>query len=156
MKHYELALLISPHLAEPEVKELTEKVKKLLKENGGQIIGDESWGKKNLAYPVNKENQGFYEFIYFSLDPHKLIDIEKKLKLENKILRFMICRLLEKVALQSTSEKENPEKTETSETKQKKTVKKTTTKKQAQPKTKKTEEDTYKELEAKLKEILEE
>ena len=164
MKDYELALLISPHLTETEVKEVVEKVKELIKQNGGQIIGEESWGKKDLAYSINKENQGFYEFVYLSLEPLKIAEIEKKLKLENKILRYMICRVLEKV--KKTEEKsEKIQKTQTSKTEtekktpkpKKETTKKT--KKQPEKETKaetKIEEDTYKELEKKLKEILEE
>lgn len=160
MKDYELALLISPHLTETEVKEVVEKVKELVKQNGGQIIGEESWGKKDLAYSINKENQGFYEFVYLSLEPLKIAEIEKKLKLENKILRYMICRVLEKVK----KAEEKPEKTQKphtlkteTEKKTPKTKKETTKKAKKQPeKETKIEENTYKELEKKLKEILEE
>lgn len=89
MKFYELTYLISPEFSEEELKIFQEKVTSLIKNEGGEIKKIKNPIKKKLAYPIKKKNEAFLATLYFSLSPAKLKDLEKKLKSESKILRYL-------------------------------------------------------------------
>lgn len=170
MKDYEISCIFSGKFSEEEVKKIKENVKKLIEEVGGKILGEESWGKKQLAYPVKKENQGFYEFITFQINPLALADLEKKIRLMDEVLRYLIVLFLPKKIIEEKpkekkkkiKEKVEKEKKKTEELVPKKLIKKTKpARKKSVPAEKKVplkapSEEQYKELEKKLKEILKE
>ena len=90
MKHYELTYLISSEMSEEEVKSLPEKVFVLIQEAGG-IIENKSFPlRRKLAYPVNKQEDAYLAVLTFQLDPEKLAGLEKKLKAEGQILRYLL------------------------------------------------------------------
>jgi len=89
MKYYELTYLISPELSTEEIEKFQEKLRSLIIEGGGlDKIGNPI--RKKLAYPIKKKNEAFLATLNFYLNPGKLEDLEKKLKGEEKILRFLI------------------------------------------------------------------
>lgn len=90
MKNYELTYLISSELTEDKAKELQNKVATLISSEGGILIGETSILKKDLAYPVKKQSQAYLAIANFQLLPEKLTNLEKKLKAENQILRYLI------------------------------------------------------------------
>jgi small subunit ribosomal protein S6 len=91
MHFYELTYLISPDLSEKEIKTLQDKIISLIQEKGGILGVEEKLPfKKKLAYPVKKQSQAYMTVINFQLPSEKLIDLEKKIKLENQILRYLI------------------------------------------------------------------
>lgn len=92
MREYELTLIIEPDLAEKEQKRLLEKVKEWLEKGKAKIEKEEIWGKKKLAYPINKKEEGIYVFYLLKLEISSLAELEKKLKLEEKILRYLIIK----------------------------------------------------------------
>ena len=115
MKTYELTYLISSELSEEEAKELQTKIASLIQEKGGILVEEKALLKKKLAYSVKKQSQAFLAVIIFQLPelpkevkgeeetdslrlpeplPEKLIDLEKKLKSENRILRYLILKEL--------------------------------------------------------------
>ena len=94
MKAYELTLIISPNLTEIELKEVLEKVKSFLSEEGGLLSGAEE--------QIKRKEKGFLSSIDFSINPANLKNLEKKLKSENKIIRYIIIS-------QKTSKKESGE-----------------------------------------------
>jgi len=65
-------------------------IKKTILELGGKIISEDFFGRKKLSYKINKEDAGFYTTYVFELDPDKLIEISKKLKLNTDIIRYLI------------------------------------------------------------------
>jgi len=90
MKNYELTYLISPELSEEEVKKLQEKIISLIQEEGGILNETSSLLARKLAYPIKKQTQAYLAVLEFQLEPGKLINLEKKLELENQILRYLI------------------------------------------------------------------
>lgn len=88
-KNYQLAAFISPILDEKQVKEIVEKVKKLVLDNGGKTT-DQKISKKSLGYKIKHFQDAFYVLLNIDLLPEKVTDLNAKLKLENDILRFMI------------------------------------------------------------------
>ena len=90
MKLYELTYLISPDLSEEEIKEFQKKIVSLIKEKGGILNEVGLIIKQTLAYPIKKFSQAYLTTLNFQLEAEKISDLEKKLRTENFILRYLI------------------------------------------------------------------
>ena len=73
MNNYETVFILTPVLSDAQMKEAVEKFKTLLTDKGAEIINEESWGIRKLAYPIDKKSTGFYIMLEFKADP-SLID----------------------------------------------------------------------------------
>jgi small subunit ribosomal protein S6 len=100
MNHYELMVIYSPNLTEDEQRQQFQQVEELLKHENARISLVEHWGKRKLAYLVKKQRQGIYDWFYFELDPSRISEIDRKLKMSEVILRFMIIKM-EKLQIQN-------------------------------------------------------
>jgi small subunit ribosomal protein S6 len=92
MEKYELTLVLDADLNSENQKKLIAKIKKTIEENKGKIKSEEEWGKKELAYPINKKKNGFYLLLNLESSKEDLPKIDKKLKMEEGVLRFLILR----------------------------------------------------------------
>ena len=92
MKNYELTYLISINVSEEELKNLSENIKSFIQEEEGAIKKTIQPFKTNLAITSKSKNetQSFLTVLNFSLSPGKIANLEKKLKAENQILRYII------------------------------------------------------------------
>ena len=81
-------IVIDPALTEEDAVAENSKLLDLIKENEGEIINSDKWGKKKLAFEIEKKNEGFYFVNYFMLDPQKIAIIDRYYKLSDKIFRF--------------------------------------------------------------------
>ncbi|OGZ23119.1 MAG: hypothetical protein A3A08_00250 [Candidatus Nealsonbacteria bacterium RIFCSPLOWO2_01_FULL_41_9] len=90
MKYYELSYIISATLPEEELKGLKERIISALQGQNGLLIEDNNFGKKRTAYMKGKEKPGLLFSLSFEINPEQLSDFEKKLKLENQILRYSV------------------------------------------------------------------
>jgi len=90
MKSYELNYLILPDLSEEELNAFQEKVSSWIREEKGVLAEVNKPGKKILAYPIKKMMQAYLGSISFQLNPDGISNIEKKLKGEGKIIRYLI------------------------------------------------------------------
>ena len=90
MKQYELSYLISPELSESEINDLSQKVVSFIEEEKGKIDKKEEPAKRKLGYPIKNKDEAFLTCLDFSLDPEKIIDLEKKIRAENQILRHIV------------------------------------------------------------------
>lgn len=100
MHHYELMVIYSPNLTEDEQRQQFSQVEELLKHENARINLVDHWGKRKLAYLVKKQRQGIYDWFYFELDPSRISEIDRKLKMSEVILRFMIIKM-EKLQVQN-------------------------------------------------------
>ncbi len=92
MKKYELALVVSAKV-EDEVREATvEKAKEAITSVGGQITNVDEWGKKQLAYEIQKMNAGFYYFIQFDAETTMPGELEQKLRIMDNVLRYLVVK----------------------------------------------------------------
>ena len=89
---YELMIVLRPDLTEEELKFKIEEVKKLVTDGGGEVVGENAWGERALAYSINHFEEGVYHFFELELDPSQVKDLEKKLNLADDLLRFLIVR----------------------------------------------------------------
>jgi len=92
MEKYELTLVLDADLNSEDQKKLIAKIKKTIEENKGKIKQEEEWGKKELAYPINKKKNGVYLLLNLESSKEDLPKIDKKLKIEEGVLRFLILR----------------------------------------------------------------
>ena len=100
MNHYELMVIYSPNLTEDEQRQQFHQVEELLKHENARINWVDHWGKRKLAYLVKKQRHGIYDWFYFELDPSRIAEIDRKLKMAEVILRFMIIKM-EKLQVQN-------------------------------------------------------
>lgn len=90
MRHYELGLVLQPTLDEAEVTRLVEKIGQLLSTDGGNVTSVNVWGKRPLAYPIRRQREGIYVFLQAQIDPRKVEQLERSLKLDENVLRHLL------------------------------------------------------------------
>ena len=93
MRSYQSVLILKPDIEDTRADEALGKIGEFIKGNGGAILKTEKWGKKRLAYRVKKNRFGIYLNIYHTLEPFGVIDLEKKYKLFDLIIKFMVVSL---------------------------------------------------------------
>lgn len=93
MRNYDVGFIVHPDIEESAYEEVLEKVKGWITENGGNILDVDVWGKRRLAYEINKLKEGQYVFISAEIDPLKTVELEKQFVLQESILRFLITSI---------------------------------------------------------------
>src|SRR2546427_10712684 len=88
-RRYETLVLLHPDLGEPGAKELAERVKKLIEDQGGTVGQVQEWGLRELAYPLAKQRRAFYVLLEDRSTPKALLEIERNLELIDSVLRFV-------------------------------------------------------------------
>jgi len=96
MNKYELAVVVSAKLEDDERAATIEKVKAYIERFGGQITNIDEWGKKRLAYEVQKMKEAFYYFIQFDADSTVPAQIESRVRIMENVIRYLCVRQDEK------------------------------------------------------------
>lgn len=90
MRHYELVFVLKPTMTEEEMASKLESIQNLISSNGGEIYNVEKWGRRELAYPIQKFNTGYYFIINFRTENSELpAKLEYNLRLDEDIIRFL-------------------------------------------------------------------
>ncbi|MEI6766041.1 MAG: 30S ribosomal protein S6 [Bacteroidota bacterium] len=89
MNHYETVFIMTPVLSEDQVKEAVKKFLDFLKEKGAEIVYEDNWGLRKLAYPIQKKSTGFYYLIEFKVEGAVIADLEVAFKRDERIIRFL-------------------------------------------------------------------
>ncbi|MBI4127635.1 MAG: 30S ribosomal protein S6 [Parcubacteria group bacterium] len=90
MPFYELMYLTTPEISEEELKEIYTRVAEKITTLDGKIRHEENWGKRKLAYPIEKQEYAGYRLSYFELPAEKLAEFERHLKEEPRIIRHLL------------------------------------------------------------------
>ena len=90
MSKYELAVVLNAKIEDEERAKVLEKVKGYVTRFGGQISDVEEWGKKKLAYEVQKMSEGYYYFIHFEAETSAPAEIENRVRIMDNVMRFLI------------------------------------------------------------------
>ena len=93
VNQYETVFIATPVLSEAQMKETVEKFKKVLTENGAEIVHEENWGLRKFSYPIQKKSTGFYYLIEFSCDPMLIAKLETEYRRDERILRFLTFKM---------------------------------------------------------------
>ena len=92
MSKYELAVVVSAKLEDDARAEVIEKVKALVTRFGGNITDVDEWGKKRLAYEIQKMKEGFYYFIQFDGDSTTPNELESRIRIMEPVIRYLCVR----------------------------------------------------------------
>ncbi len=90
MRKYELAFIVDPDLDAEALASIEERVTGWISGAGGTILSAERGGRKRLAYPIRKKQEGYYFFLDVEMPPHGGADLERNLRLSEPVLRFLL------------------------------------------------------------------
>ena len=117
--HYETVFILTPVLSDVQMKEAVDKFAKVLTDNGAQIVNEELWGLRKLAYPIQKKSTGFYSLLEFDADPTIVKKLETAYRRDERVLRFLTFRL-DKYAAEYAEKRRNLKKANTTANEEKK------------------------------------
>ena len=109
VKQYETVFIATPVLSEEQMKETVKKYTDLLTSKGAEIVYENNWGMRKLAYPIRKKTTGFYYLIEFKADGSVINDLEIAYKRDERLLRFLTVSL-DKHAVAYNEKKRNAKK----------------------------------------------
>ena len=89
IKQYETVFIATPVLSEAQMKETVKKYIDYIVAKGGEIVYEEDWGLKQLAYPIQKKTTGFYYLIEFKAEPSLIARLETQYRRDERIMRFL-------------------------------------------------------------------
>ena len=93
MNHYETVFIVTPVLSDEQMKEAVAKFKKLLTDNGAEILNEEAWGLKKMAYAIDKKSTGFYCLLEFKAEPTIVNTLEIGYRRDERVIRFITVKL---------------------------------------------------------------
>ena len=89
LNQYETVFIATPVLSEVQIKEAVKKFRDFITDNEGEIVYEEDWGLRKLAYPIQKKTTGFYHLIEFKADPTLIAKLEIQYRRDERIIRFL-------------------------------------------------------------------
>lgn len=92
---YELMVLINPEVTDDALTQAVDEISALITNHGGQVTGikrDTPWGRRRLAYPIQRYRDATYVLYYFTGVPSRVIEIERELKLDQRVIRYLMVR----------------------------------------------------------------
>ena len=92
MNKYELAVVVSAKIEDEERAAVVDKCKALIERFGGTITNVDDWGKKRLAYEIQKMREGFYYFIQFEAESSAPAEIESRVRITDNVLRYLVVK----------------------------------------------------------------
>jgi small subunit ribosomal protein S6 len=93
LNQYETVFIATPVLSESQMKEAVAKFKKIITDSKGEIVHEEDWGLKKLAYPIQKKSTGFYHLIEFRAEPDLIAKLETEYRRDERIIRFLTMKM---------------------------------------------------------------
>ncbi len=92
MREYELMFVLTPDLQEDGVTATTERINALITNRGGEITKVDTWGRRRMAYPIQRHPDGLYTVMRFRLDANLTDELDRNLRLNESVLRHLIVR----------------------------------------------------------------
>ena len=93
MRIYENLFIVKPDATEEEIDALVEQMSKNVTTAGGTIDKVEKWGKRRLAYRVEKNREGFYVLLQFSSEPEIVKEFERRMRVQDSVIKFLTVRI---------------------------------------------------------------
>jgi small subunit ribosomal protein S6 len=92
LRHYELMVILDPGLEERSVTPTLESYLKVIRESGGGVEKVDVWGRRRLAYEINKRAEGIYVVVDLSATPAAVAELDRQLRLNESVLRTKVVR----------------------------------------------------------------
>lgn len=110
INQYETVFITTPVLSETQMKEAVDKFRKIITKANGEIIHEENWGLRKLAYPIQKKSTGFYYLIEFKAESSFIEKLETEYRRDERIIRFLTVKM-DKYAVLYSEKKRNQKET---------------------------------------------
>ena len=114
MNQYETVFILTPVLSDVQMKEAVEKFKGILTSEGAEIINEENWGMKKLAYPIEKKTTGFYQLLEFKAEPSVIEKLEVNFRRDERVIRYLTVKM-EKYAAEYAAKRRSLKQTKSEE-----------------------------------------
>jgi small subunit ribosomal protein S6 len=92
MRHYETMIVTKPTLTDEEKANIIENIKKVIGEFNGEVVAIDNIGVRDLAYPIQKFERGHYYIIYYKATPECVLELERQMRYNEDLLRFMTVK----------------------------------------------------------------
>ncbi len=92
MRTYEVAFITAPNVIEDDLKKLTSQLETIIKERGGQVTKIDPWGRRKLAYPIDKYEEGIYTILYLEGSGLEIAEVERRLRVTDFVIRYLTIR----------------------------------------------------------------
>ena len=92
LRHYETMIIVKPTLTDEEKAAIIENVKKIINDFGGEVVAVDNIGVRELAYPIEKFERGHYYIIYYKAPAEAVLELERQLRYNEEVLRFMTVK----------------------------------------------------------------
>ena len=92
MRDYELGIVLSPEASEEQTKAVLDRVSQVVQTNGGTVVKVNAWGRRHMAYPIERHRDGLYYFLDLSLTPQSVLEIDRNLKVSEEVIRHLIVK----------------------------------------------------------------
>ena len=93
MRNYEVMYIIKPGFEDDKYAEIIEKYNALIQSNGGEVLKVEPWGRRRLAYEINKLREGYYVLLQIMAAPELPQELERNFKIADDIMRYLVVRV---------------------------------------------------------------
>ena len=107
LKSYETVFIATSVLSDAQMKEAVAKYTSLIEKNGGEVVYEEDWGLKQLAYPIQHKTSGFYHLIEFKAQPEFIGKLETQYRRDERILRYLTVALDKNAAAYAEKRRNN-------------------------------------------------
>ena len=92
MRNYENLVIVKPTFTAEEIQSSIAAIEEVITSNGGEIATTNAMGMRKLAYPINKNERGYYHVIYYSVAPSAITEIERRFRINEDLLRFVTIK----------------------------------------------------------------
>lgn len=92
MRNYENLVIVKPTLTAEEIQASISAIEEVITSNGGEIATTDAMGMRKLAYPIDKNERGYYHVIYYTVAPAAIAEIERKFRINEDLLRFVTIK----------------------------------------------------------------
>jgi small subunit ribosomal protein S6 len=92
MRHYENLVIVKPTLTEEETKASIAAIEEVLTSNGAEIVARDEMGTKKLAYPIAKNERGYFHVVYYTMAPAAIAEVERRFRINEDLLRFVTIK----------------------------------------------------------------
>ena len=106
LNHYETVFIATPVLSDAQMKETVQKFKDLITGEGGEIVYEEDWGLRKLAYPIQKKTTGFYHLMEFKANAPFIRKFETEYRRDERVIRFLTFAM-DKFAIEYSEKRRN-------------------------------------------------
>lgn len=92
LREYELVYIMQPDVDEGTLNDLSNRLAQAIGSQAGKILATENWGRRNLAYPINKRGVGHYVLHRFEMNPEGTVELDRLLRFNENVMRYLLTR----------------------------------------------------------------